>query len=75
MIFAINSTILLNIIHLSCYLLALIPSIFVALSIDYCKFIKARSNKVYYIVAFVVAASFTYLVGEFLYSILTMFII
>jgi len=70
----VNFDILFNIIHLCCYLLALIPAIFVAISIDYTKFVKAKSNKNYYVFAFVIAASFTFLVGEFIYSLLTMFI-
>ena len=32
------------IVHLGCYILGLIPSIIVATSIDYTKFIKAKSN-------------------------------
>ena len=71
---AVDFNLLFNIIHLCCYLLALIPAIFVAISIDYTKFVKAKSNKVYYVFAFVVSASFTFLIGEFIYSILTMFI-
>ena len=61
-------------IHLCCYILALIPSVFIAMSIDYPKFVKAKSNLIYYIFAVAVGCSFTYLMGEFLYSLITMFI-
>ena len=63
-----------DIVHLGCYLIALIASIFVVMSIDYKKFIKVRSNYHIYIVSFALACSLSYLIGEFLYSILTMFI-
>ena len=74
MILAIDYSLLLNIIHLCCYLVALVPSILLAMSIDYPKFIKARSNKIYYFCAFVIGACSTFLVGELIFNILTMFI-
>ena len=63
-----------NIIHLACYILALVISIFVAMSIDYKKIIKVKSNMHVYMCAFLIICSFTFLVGEFIYNILTMFI-
>ena len=63
-----------DVIHLGCYVLALIASIFVVMAIDYKKFIKIRSNYHVYITSIVIACGMTYLLGEFLYSILTMFI-
>lgn len=62
------------IVHLGCYILGLIPSIIVAYSIDYTKFIKARSNINYYLTAIVLALSLTFLIGEFLYNLITLFI-
>ena len=63
-----------SILHLGCYILALIPSIIVATSIDYTKFIKARSNMYYYLAAMLIGSSFTFIVGEFLYTLITLFI-
>lgn len=63
-----------DVIHLSCYVLALITSLFVVMSIDYKKFMKIRSNYHVYIASFALTCCMTYLIGEFLYSILTMFI-
>ena len=65
---------LIQIIHLLCYLLALIPSVYVSFSIDYTKFVKAKSNVIYYIFALVLSMSLTYLVGEFIFSVTTMFV-
>ena len=62
------------IVHLGCYILGLIPSIIVAYSVDYTKFIKARSNINYYLTALVLALSLTFLMGEFLYNLITLFI-
>ena len=64
----------LKIIHLCSYVLALIPATFVAMSVDYQKIIKAKSNLYYYLAAFAVGSSLTFLMGEFLYHIITMFI-
>lgn len=75
MILAVDFEFLFKIIHLCCYLVALFPSILLAMSIDYPKFIKARNNKVYYLIAFVIGICATYLVGEFIYNILTLFIL
>lgn len=74
MILALNYTQLFNIIHLCCYVIALILGVYVAMSIDYPKIIKAKSNMNYYVTAFVIGASITFLLGEFLYNIITMFI-
>ena len=74
MFLSIDYTYLFNIIHLCCYVLALIVAVYVAMSIDYPKFIKAKSNMNYYVTAFVIGASITFLIGEFLYNIITMFI-
>jgi energy-converting hydrogenase Eha subunit A len=74
MILALNYTQLFNIIHLCCYIIALILGVYVAMSIDYPKIIKAKSNMNYYVTAFVIGASITFLLGEFLYNIITMFI-
>lgn len=74
MIFALSYTQLFNIIHLCCYAIALVPSVFTAMSIDYPKIIKARSNKMYYFVAFAIGGSLTYLLGEFIYQLITMFV-
>ena len=63
-----------SIVHLGCYVLGLIPSIIVAYSVDYTKFIKARSNINYYLTALVLALSLTFLMGEFLYNLITLFI-
>ena len=63
-----------EIIHLLYYLLALIPSIYIAFSIDYSKFIRAKSNLIYYACAIMFSMALTLLVGEFLYKITTMFI-
>ena len=62
-----------NYLHLCCYVLALIPAVIVAYSIDYPKIIKAKSNLYYYICAFAVACSLTFLMGEFFYNLITMF--
>lgn len=74
MILALNYTQLFNIIHLCCYVIALILGVYIAMSIDYPKIIKAKSNMNYYVTAFVIGASITFLLGEFLYNIITMFI-
>ena len=74
MILALNYTQFFNIIHLCCYVIALILGVYVAMSIDYPKIIKAKSNMNYYVTAFVIGASITFLLGEFLYNIITMFI-
>ncbi len=63
-----------SIIHLCCYILGLIPSFIVATSIDYTKFIKAKSNAYYYLAAFAIGVALTYLIGEFIYSLITLFI-
>jgi hypothetical protein len=63
-----------NIIHLACYLLGLVVSVFVAMSIDYKKFIKIKSNMHVYMTSFAIICALTFLIGEFLYNILTMFI-
>lgn len=63
-----------DVIHLGCYVLGLIASMFVVMALDYKKFIKIKSNYHVYITAIVIACAMTYLLGEFLYSILTMFI-
>ena len=63
-----------SILHLGCYILALIPSIIVATSIDYPKFIKARSNMNYYLAAIAITISLTFLMGEFLYNLITLFV-
>ena len=52
----------------------MIPAIFVALSIDYPKLIKAKSNVNYYLCAFLIGASMTFLVGEFFFKVITMFV-
>ena len=65
---------LFSIIHLGCYVLALIPTIIVVTSIDYPKFIKARSNMYYYLTAIVIGCSLTFLMGEFIYNLITLFI-
>ena len=62
------------IVHLGFYVLGLIPSIIVATSIDYTKFIKAKSNINYYLCAMVIAVSLSFLLGEFLYNLITLFI-
>ena len=62
------------IIHLGCYVLALIPSLFIATSIDYTKFIKARTNMNYYLAAIAIGICLTFLMGECLYNLITMFI-
>lgn len=72
--FTINTIVLLDIIHLCCYILALVPSVFLSLSIDYTKILKKRSNGIYYICAIAIGIVFTYLIGEFLYQLLTMFV-
>ncbi|MCI5745906.1 MAG: hypothetical protein MR270_06465 [Erysipelotrichaceae bacterium] len=74
MILAISNSQIFNIIHLCCYIIASLPAAFIALSIDYVKIMKAKSNKVFYVIAFGIAASFTFLIGEFIYNIVTMFI-
>jgi len=63
-----------DIIHLLCYLIALFPAVYVSFSIDYTKFIKAKSNLIYYVCAIVLTMALTFLVGEFIYSLTTMFI-
>ena len=63
-----------SIVHLGCFILGLIPSFIVATSIDYTKFIKAKSNINYYLAALVIGISLTYLIGEFLYNLITLFI-
>ena len=65
---------LFNIIHFCTYILALIPSVFIAVSIDYPKFVKAKSNINYYLVAFAIICCLTFLMGEFFYNLITMFI-
>ena len=65
---------LFSIIHLGCYVLALIPSAILTMSIDYPKFIKARSNMNYYIAAICIAACSTFIMGEFIYNLITLFI-
>ncbi|MDY2889098.1 MAG: hypothetical protein SOU19_05965 [Candidatus Caccosoma sp.] len=65
---------IIKVIHLCCIALALIVALFVSLSIDYSKFIKAKSNVDYYLAAFAVCASLTYLIEEFLFTIITLFI-
>ena len=62
-----------KIIHLCCYILALIPATFIAMSLDYPKFVKARSNMIYYLWAFAIGSGFTFLMGEFAFHIITMF--
>lgn len=74
MYLAIDTYLLFNIIHLGCYILALIPSMFVAMAIDITKFIKPRSNATFHAFTILVTIAFTFLTGEFLYNILTMFI-
>ena len=63
-----------DVIHFCTDILALIPSVFIAVSIDYPKFVKAKSNVSYYLVAFGIICSLTFLMGEFFYSLITMFI-
>ena len=63
-----------DIIHLFCYLIALFPAVYVSFSIDYTKFIKAKSNLIYYVCAIVLTMALTFLVGEFIYNLTTMFI-
>lgn len=63
-----------DIIHLFCYLIALFPAVYVSFSIDYTKFIKAKSNLIYYVCAIVLTMVLTFLVGEFIYNLTTMFI-
>ena len=63
-----------DIIHLLCYLIALFPAVYVSFSIDYTKFIKAKSNLIYYVCAIVLTMVLTFLVGEFIYNLTTMFI-
>lgn len=65
---------IIKVIHLCCLVLALIISLFVSLSIDYSKFIKAKSNVDYYLATFAICAALTYLIGEFLFTITTLFI-
>ena len=65
---------LFSIIHLGCYVLALIPSSIISMSIDYPKFIKARSNMNYYLAAIAITISLTFLMGEFLYNLITLFV-
>ena len=65
---------LFQIIHLICYLIALFPSVYVSFSIDYTKFIKAKSNLMYYVSAIMLTMVLTLLVGEFIYNLSTMFI-
>ena len=65
---------LFQIIHLLCYLLAMIPSFYVCFSIDYTKFIKAKNNGIYLVCAITFSIALTYLIAEFIYSITTMFI-
>lgn len=65
---------LFSIIHLGCYVLALIPSAIFAISIDYPKFIKARTNMNYYIATICITACSTFLMGEFIYKLITLFI-
>lgn len=74
MILALSYTQLFNIIHLCCYIIALVPSIFTAMSIDYPKFFKVKSNKMYYLIAFAIGGALTFLLGEFIFQIITMFI-
>ena len=74
MFYSIDYTQLFNVIHLCCYIIALILGVFVAMSIDYTKFIKAKSNMNYYITSFVVGAAITFIIGELLFNILTMFV-
>lgn len=63
-----------DIIHLFCYLIALFPAVYVSFSIDYTKFIKAKSNLIYYVCAIALTMALTFLVGEFIYNLTTMFI-
>ena len=63
-----------DVVHLGCYIIALIASVFVVMSIDYKKFMSIKSNYHVYIASFAIACCMAYLIGEFLYSILTMFI-
>ena len=65
---------LFQIIHLICYLIALFPAVYVSFSIDYTKFIKAKSNLMYYVSAIMLTMVLTLLVGEFIYNLSTMFI-
>ena len=60
-----------KVIHLLCYIIALIPSLYVSFSIDYTKFIKAKSNLTYFASAIVFGLSFTFLIAEFIYNITT----
>ena len=63
-----------DIIHLLCYLIALFPAVYVSFSIDYTKFIKAKTSLNYYVCAIVLTMVLTFLVGEFIYNLTTMFI-
>lgn len=64
---------LLQIIHLACYLLAMIPCFIIARSIDYPKMMKTRSNGEYLLAFIVFGLIGSYLLGEFLYQIITLF--
>lgn len=72
MILTIDGAILLNIIHVCCYALAIIPAFLLASSIDYRKIMKIKSNFQCYIFVVLITLALSYLVGEFLFSILTM---
>ena len=63
-----------RIIHYLCYLLALVPAVFVALKVDYRKIFRCKSNFEFYIVAIVIGLAFTFILGEFFYIIATLFI-
>ena len=63
----------LKIIHLVCYILAMFPSFYLSMQIDYRKIAKIKSNKDYYFITIMVAIIFTYVLAEFINTIITIF--
>lgn len=64
---------ILQIIHLACYLLAMVPCFIMARSIHYEKLLKVRSNGEYLLAFILVGLITSFLLGEFLYQIITLF--
>lgn len=61
-------------VHLICYIGGIFVVSLVTKQIDYLKFLKVRSNKDVYLCYIIVTLLSGYLLGEFVYSLITLFI-
>lgn len=64
---------ILKIIHIACLILAMIPSFYLSMQIDYRKVARIKSNKDYYFITIMVALVFTFIIGELANTIITIF--